>query len=200
MFLPVDLHGDLHGSTTNNGGARVSGRLVTCGVRGYVANVEPSVFDTAFVFENGKMVIETNIDMNGYKIIQFSDSIEEILKQVIKTNILESVLTGKFNSVDIFTGSGGILNLVFPDKLFITRIKLLVKRRNNNNEVTIVINHGNDEQTHYSFSNNRNDGGCCCYAVVTLNINKFFTNITRMYGTFQEYFRYLFYSKTFHFI
>ena len=37
-------------------------------VKGYVSSVEPKVYDTAFVVENGKMVMETDIDLNGYSI------------------------------------------------------------------------------------------------------------------------------------
>ena len=43
--------------------------MVVHGVKGYVPNVDPSVFDTAFVIENGKIVMETNIDMNGHNIL-----------------------------------------------------------------------------------------------------------------------------------
>ena len=33
-----------------------------------VSSVEPKVYDTAFVVENGKMVMETDLDMNGHSI------------------------------------------------------------------------------------------------------------------------------------
>ena len=43
--------------------------MVVYGVKGFVPNVDPSVFDTAFVIENGKMVMETDIDLNGNRFL-----------------------------------------------------------------------------------------------------------------------------------
>ena len=40
--------------------------MVVYGVKGYVPNVDPSVFDAAFVIENGKMLMVTDIDLKGY--------------------------------------------------------------------------------------------------------------------------------------
>ena len=59
-FIFINLHGKTTSSTT--------GHLIVYGVEGYVSSVEPKVYDTAFVVENGKMVMETDLDMNGYSI------------------------------------------------------------------------------------------------------------------------------------
>ena len=40
--------------------------MIVYGVKGYVFSVEPKVY--AFVVENGKMVMETDLDLNGYSI------------------------------------------------------------------------------------------------------------------------------------
>ena len=42
--------------------------MIVYGVKGYVSSVEPKVYDTAFVVENGKMTMETDIDLNGHSI------------------------------------------------------------------------------------------------------------------------------------
>lgn len=62
---PQFIYLDLHGSTSSNIHATTTGRMVVYGVLGYIANVEPSVCDTAFVIENGKMLMETDVDMNA---------------------------------------------------------------------------------------------------------------------------------------
>ena len=45
-----------------------TGHLIVYGVKGYVSSVEPKVYDAAFVVENGKMVMETDLDLNGHSI------------------------------------------------------------------------------------------------------------------------------------
>ena len=59
-YIFINLHGKTASSTT--------GHLIVYGVKGYVSSVEPKVYDTAFVVENGKMVMEADLDMNGYSI------------------------------------------------------------------------------------------------------------------------------------
>ena len=59
-YIFINLHGKTTSSTT--------GHLIVYGVKGYVSSVEPKVYGTAFVVENGKMVMETDLDLNGYSI------------------------------------------------------------------------------------------------------------------------------------
>ena len=56
-FIFINLHGKTISSTT--------GHLIVYGVKGF-SSVEPKVYDTAFVVENGKMMMETDINLNGY--------------------------------------------------------------------------------------------------------------------------------------
>ena len=53
------------------------GHLIVYGVKETISNVDPSVYDTAFVVENGKMVMETKLDMNNHKIINLGDPLNE---------------------------------------------------------------------------------------------------------------------------
>ena len=42
------------------------GHLIVYGVKETISNVDPSVYDTAFAIENGKMVMETDLSLNGH--------------------------------------------------------------------------------------------------------------------------------------
>ena len=44
------------------------GHLIVYGVKETISNVDPSVYDTAFVIENGKMVMETDLSLNGHNL------------------------------------------------------------------------------------------------------------------------------------
>ena len=64
---PQFIYLDLHGSAP--GGARVLAHMIVYGVKGYVPNVDSSVYDAAFVIENGKMLTETDININGHTVM-----------------------------------------------------------------------------------------------------------------------------------
>ena len=68
-YLFINLHGKTTSSTT--------GHLIVYGVKGYVSSVEPKVYDTAFVVENGKIVMQTNIDLNNHKIINLANPTDD---------------------------------------------------------------------------------------------------------------------------
>ena len=61
QFLYLDLHG-----TVSKQWFLTIGHLIVYGVKETLSNGDPSVYDTAFVIENGKMVMETNLSLNGY--------------------------------------------------------------------------------------------------------------------------------------
>ena len=44
------------------------GHLIVYGVKETISNVDPSVYDTAFAIENGKMVMETDLSLNGHNL------------------------------------------------------------------------------------------------------------------------------------
>ena len=70
---PDYLFINLHGQTTSS----TIGHLIVYGVKGYVSSVEPKVYDTAFVVKNGKMVMQTNIDLNNHKIINLANPTDD---------------------------------------------------------------------------------------------------------------------------
>ena len=62
---PQFIYLDLQGSVTFPSLLTI-GHLIVYGVKETISNVDPSVYDTAFVIENGKMVMETDLSLNGH--------------------------------------------------------------------------------------------------------------------------------------
>ena len=63
-YICIDMH--CQGTATSS--TQGLGYLIVYGVKGSQSNVDSDVYDTAFVVENGKMVMETDIDMKNHKI------------------------------------------------------------------------------------------------------------------------------------
>ena len=65
QYIYLDLHG-----TVSNPSLITIGHLIVYGVKETISNVDPSVYDTAFVIENGKMVMvmETDLSLNGHNL------------------------------------------------------------------------------------------------------------------------------------
>ena len=63
QFLYLDLHG-----TVSFPSLSTIRHLIVYGVKETISNVDPSVYDTAFVIENGKMVMETDLSLNGHNL------------------------------------------------------------------------------------------------------------------------------------
>ena len=61
QFIYLDLHG-----TVSKPSFLTIGHLIVYGVKETISNVDPSVYDTAFAIENGKMVMETDLSLNGH--------------------------------------------------------------------------------------------------------------------------------------
>ena len=61
QFIYLDLHG-----TVSKPSFLTIGHLIVYGVKETISNVDPSVYDTAFATENGKMVMETDLSLNGH--------------------------------------------------------------------------------------------------------------------------------------
>ena len=63
QYIYLDLH-----DTVRNPSLMTIGHLIVYGVKETISNVDPSVYDTAFVIENGKMVMETDLSLNGHNL------------------------------------------------------------------------------------------------------------------------------------
>ena len=63
QYLYLDLHG-----TIRNPSLMTIGHLIVYGVKETISNVDPSVYDTAFVIENGQMVMQTDLSLKGHNL------------------------------------------------------------------------------------------------------------------------------------
>ena len=63
QYMYLDLHG-----TVRNPSLITIGHLIVYGVKETISNVDPSVYDTAFVIENGQMVMQTDLSLNGHNL------------------------------------------------------------------------------------------------------------------------------------
>ena len=72
---------DLHGSVSNvSHPVGKKGYLIVYGVQGHVSDVDPRVFDTAFVIEGGKVLMETDLNMGSHRIMNTIHHIHGILQ------------------------------------------------------------------------------------------------------------------------
>ena len=84
---PQFIYLDLHGSETSNN-RNVSAHLIVYGVKGYFPDIPSSVFDQIYVVNNGRMTIQTDLDLNGhsiYRTLNLSSDIV-ILKEMNMNN------------------------------------------------------------------------------------------------------------------
>ena len=63
QYLYLDLHG-----TVRNPSLITTGHLIVYGVKEIISNGDPSVYDTAFVIEKGKMLMQTDLSLNGHRL------------------------------------------------------------------------------------------------------------------------------------
>ena len=85
---PQFIYIDLHGSTPDNSPTAFA-FMVVYGVEGYFPNVPSSVFDQVYVVDNGRMVMQTELDLNGYPIrgtLNYSSNNIVMLKKIDMNN------------------------------------------------------------------------------------------------------------------
>ena len=78
-YLIVDIKCAVDQNLSNN-----VGWLIVWGVSGFHATLPSSVFDQPFVFETGKMVMETDLDLNGKRLLNYPKSKAVIFGQYQK--------------------------------------------------------------------------------------------------------------------
>ena len=84
-YLMVDMKCAVDQDSSNN-----VGWLIVWGVSGFHSDVPSSVYDQPFVFETGKMVLETDLDLNGKRLLNFPKSKAVIFGQYQKATDSES--------------------------------------------------------------------------------------------------------------
>ena len=65
---PQFIYLDLHGSEPSNN-RRILAHMVVYGVKGYFPDVPSSVFDQIYMVNNGNMVMQTDLDLNGHRLM-----------------------------------------------------------------------------------------------------------------------------------
>ena len=65
---PEYIYIDMHCQGTASSSTQGVGYLIVYGVKGSQSNVDSDVYDTAYVVENGKMVMQTDLSLNGHKL------------------------------------------------------------------------------------------------------------------------------------
>ena len=63
QYIFLDLHGTVRDTPFLKGG-----HLIVYGLKETVSNVDPSVYDTAFVIEHGQTVMQTDLSLNGHRL------------------------------------------------------------------------------------------------------------------------------------
>ena len=82
-YLMIDLKSKGGAATPTRG----DGRLIVYGITGTHNDVSSSVLDTPYVVENGKMVMETDLDLNGKRLLNYNPKSKAvILGKYNKTN------------------------------------------------------------------------------------------------------------------
>ena len=85
---PQFIYLDLNGSTPDNSPTALA-FIVVYGVEGYTSNVPPSVFDRVYEVDNGRMVMQTELDLNGNSIrgtLNYSSNNIVMLKKIDMNN------------------------------------------------------------------------------------------------------------------
>ena len=74
-YLMIDLKSKGGAATPTRG----DGRLIVYGITGTHNDVSSSVLDTPYVVENGKMVMETDLDLNGKRLLNYNPKSKAVI-------------------------------------------------------------------------------------------------------------------------
>jgi len=93
---PEDIYIDMECQGTENSPAQSVGHLIVYGIEGKQNDVGSGVFDALYVLEKGEMVMQTDLDMNGYRVLNSNHYIHGYLNtrkgNTFKLNGLDKIL------------------------------------------------------------------------------------------------------------
>ena len=115
-YLMVDMKCAVDQDSSNN-----VGWLIVWGVSGFHSDVPSSVYDQPFVFETGKMVMETDLDLNGKRLLNYNPKSKAVIFGDYKKETATKSAT--------FTINGETAYHVFGFSLTIKKITLHVTIR-----------------------------------------------------------------------
>ena len=116
-YLMIDLKSKGGEATPTRG----DGRLIVYGITGTHNDVSSSVLDTPYVVENGKMVMETDLDMNGKRLLNYNPPKSKA--------VIHGLYTWQSNGRGTFTIDGDATNddTVFGFDFTIKKVTLSVR-------------------------------------------------------------------------
>ena len=118
-YLMIDLKSKGGAATPTRG----DGRLIVYGIKGTHNDVSSSVLDTPYVVENGKMVMETDLDLNGKRLLNLN------LNYPKSKAVIHGLYSIQPNGGGSFTIDGVEVNhnIVFGFNLTIKKVTLCVR-------------------------------------------------------------------------
>ena len=113
---PQYIYLDLHGTVRDSSLIKI-GHLIVYGVKETISNVDPSVYDTAFVIENGQMKMETDLSLNGHRLRG-------------SVHYINGILSTKNGNIFLLNGCGKIIienhSHILTIKVFYYNLKKLI--------------------------------------------------------------------------
>ena len=141
QFIYLDLHG-----TVTFPSLLTIGHVIVYGVKETISNVDPSVYDTAFLIENGKMVMETDLSLNGhflsgsvhyiygylstkndktlFELNGYSEVLIPANSNLLNATVLFKEIMGPFPAITLRVVTGGFPPLSFTSKKAIQKQKI----------------------------------------------------------------------------
>ena len=116
-YLMIDLKSKGGPATPTRG----DGRLIVYGITGTHNDVSSSVLDTPYVVENGKMVMETDLDLNGKRLLNYNPPKSKA--------VIHGLYTMQSDGSGVFTIDGDTTNnnTVFGFDLTIKKVTLRIR-------------------------------------------------------------------------
>jgi len=112
----------MHCQGTASSSTQGLGYLIVYGVKGSQSNVHSDVYDMAYVVDNGKMSMKTNLDINGYEISKFKamDNTDFNFKYVENCSGV-NMANGRINHLALPNTNGSAVNKIYVDSNFVTK-------------------------------------------------------------------------------
>ena len=106
-YIFIDLHGKITKSNTN-------GHLIVYGIKDYHSSADPSVYDNWFTIENGKVEMQTSLDLQNHKVTNLADPTDD--KDAINKKYTDDNFLNKNTGItsDLSLNNNRITNLSLP--------------------------------------------------------------------------------------
>ena len=161
---PERIYIDLKCQGTASSSTQGTGYLIVYGITGSQNDVDSAVYDTVYAVENGKMVMQADIDLNGYKINSpfFLTGLFDIGKH--KSNVFLNGASEIIIPFDCYLI--GISSFIIVPQLVDRRFTLKIKNSEDLGETVINVTE-NNQKNHVTWREVFHKGD-----VVSLNIFK----------------------------